>query len=373
MRQWRVGTFSMGLLLIAFGVLLLGNTLWHIDMSKIIVYGWPIILILLGLEVLLFSLFKKEGRLKFDFFSIFILFLAIMFTFVIYSVQETGIFSAIHKTIYDSSYTIDINKSLELDDSIDEVEVNAPNGSLSIIGNESNNANITGTIRISAANKAEADKLIKQVLSIKTIGNKAIIRIENSDSINLFDRSILKANLHLSIPKDKNIKANLVNGDIDLRQMNCNGDITGVNGKITLEDVEGNYEIKTVNGELSFHNIQGDLDAKTTNGKINVNNVAGALNISSVNSKIKVNSDKVLGDWYVETVNGTISLEIPNKTNATISAKSTIGNITGNIPWADVDKSENIKLGANKKAILGDGTYSIKLESQHGELSVNTK
>jgi len=121
MRQWRVGTISMGFLLIALGVLLLGNTLWDIAISDIIVYGWPVILILLGVEVLLFSFFKKETHLKFDFFSVFILILAVIFTFVIYTVQETGIYSSIRNVINGKGYTLDVNRTLEIPDSIEEI------------------------------------------------------------------------------------------------------------------------------------------------------------------------------------------------------------------------------------------------------------
>ena len=374
MRQWKVGTISMGLLLIILGLLLLGNTIWDIAITDFITYAWPIILILLGLEVLIYSFFKKDGPLKFDFFSILILILALMFTFVVYSVQETGIISAVRNTINDERYTLNINQSLDLPENIDEVIIDAPNGNFNITGKETEKAEIMGTIQIGANSKEEAEKYLDEVLTVKIVGNQAIIRIEDSKRLNLIGTNPLKADLNISLPKDLLIKPNLINGDITLSNMNGSGNIEGVNGRIKLENCSGNYEVKTVNGELIFKNIFGDIKGKTVNGEIKAEEVTGALVLETTNGEIDVISSSVQGNWEIDTVNGEIELSIPNTADAKVTAKSSIGEVDGNLPW--VDKNPNtsgINLSDHKEAILGEGKYTIDLNSQHGEIEVNTK
>lgn len=89
MRRWRVGTFSMGILLILLGVLLLLGELRGIPSVELIFTWWPVILITLGLEVLAHVYFSREEepKVKYDGFSIFIILLIIMTTLTVYGVK----------------------------------------------------------------------------------------------------------------------------------------------------------------------------------------------------------------------------------------------------------------------------------------------
>ena len=69
MRQWRVGTFSMGILLLATGILLLYGQLQPYPATEYLLQWWPLIFVLLGLEVLLQAYFNKvedgESRVRY--------------------------------------------------------------------------------------------------------------------------------------------------------------------------------------------------------------------------------------------------------------------------------------------------------------------
>lgn len=72
MRQFRVGTFSMGILLISTGIILMLGRFTSIDPVKLILDFWPVILILLGLEILVYVYSAKEAspKIKYDGLSI---------------------------------------------------------------------------------------------------------------------------------------------------------------------------------------------------------------------------------------------------------------------------------------------------------------
>ena len=81
MRQWKVGSLTLGLTLIFIGIIfIIGNTSDMALLGKLIKF-WPIILILLGIEILVYSYsteknaerFKIDGTSIFMFFIIFIL------------------------------------------------------------------------------------------------------------------------------------------------------------------------------------------------------------------------------------------------------------------------------------------------------------
>ncbi|MEG0691888.1 MAG: hypothetical protein RR444_02275 [Oscillospiraceae bacterium] len=77
-KQRRVGTFTLGLTLILIGILI-PMTLFFKDKALLLLQFAPIVLVMLGVEVLIYAFKIKDGKLKYDGFSIF---LVIMITIV---------------------------------------------------------------------------------------------------------------------------------------------------------------------------------------------------------------------------------------------------------------------------------------------------
>lgn len=70
----RVGTFTLGVTLVFFGVLFLLHVfLKNLD-YVLIFHMWPLILIFLGVEILIATLTKKEDTFKYDFGALIIIF-----------------------------------------------------------------------------------------------------------------------------------------------------------------------------------------------------------------------------------------------------------------------------------------------------------
>jgi hypothetical protein len=62
----RVGTFTAGIALIVFGVLFLLHTILQTFDYKFIFSLWPIILILLGLEIIISYAVNKDEKMRYD-------------------------------------------------------------------------------------------------------------------------------------------------------------------------------------------------------------------------------------------------------------------------------------------------------------------
>lgn len=73
MNRWRVGSLSMGIVLVAFGVLLLVSLIMKVNVINIIFMLCPVVLICLGVEILLHLFIKNNTndiKIKYDFLSI---------------------------------------------------------------------------------------------------------------------------------------------------------------------------------------------------------------------------------------------------------------------------------------------------------------
>ena len=66
MRNRRVGTLTLGIILIIGGLLFILKTLDIVTDYRWLLTLWPAILILLGSEVLAFNFSRKEEKLKYD-------------------------------------------------------------------------------------------------------------------------------------------------------------------------------------------------------------------------------------------------------------------------------------------------------------------
>lgn len=105
-----VGTISMGLVLIFFGVIMLIAQFSKISAVELFIKFWPFILILLGLEILFYS--YKSGteaiKIKYDVFSIFIVTAILIVNMGLYGLMETGIMDLIKlKVDQEIEYYID--------------------------------------------------------------------------------------------------------------------------------------------------------------------------------------------------------------------------------------------------------------------------
>ena len=95
MKTRRVGSLTCGIVLVLVGVLCLVHIFWPALRYEYILRGWPIILILVGIEMLLANAFPSEDmEIKYDAAAIVLVFILVIFAvcmgFVEYVVENYG-------------------------------------------------------------------------------------------------------------------------------------------------------------------------------------------------------------------------------------------------------------------------------------------
>lgn len=79
MEQKRVGTFTLGICLLVFGVLFLIHLFIPSLQYLLIFHLWPVILIMLGAEILFYSIKAPDKHYRYDFAAILIILLLVGF------------------------------------------------------------------------------------------------------------------------------------------------------------------------------------------------------------------------------------------------------------------------------------------------------
>lgn len=113
MKNKRVGTISMGIVLIFFGILIFVSQVNSSSAVEMFIKFWPAILILIGGEILyyVYSNKDKETKIKYDVFSIFIVTTILIVNMALYGLMETGIMDLIKlKVSQEIQYSQEYNR-----------------------------------------------------------------------------------------------------------------------------------------------------------------------------------------------------------------------------------------------------------------------
>ncbi len=125
-----------------------------------------------------------------------------------------------------------------------------------------------------------------------------------------------------------------------------------VNGGVDADGLGGNLVLTTVNGSIGF-STTGYAEATTVNGSIR-----GALGV---------------GDWPdtlgFETVNGSITLDLPEGLSTAVEASTVNGSISTDFPLTVQGRFTRRRLTGT----IGDGGRTLELETVNGGISLRKR
>jgi DUF4097 and DUF4098 domain-containing protein YvlB len=126
--------------------------------------------------------------------------------------------------------------------------------------------------------------------------------------------------------------------------------------------------VETVNGAVEVSGVSGDVKISSVNGPVTAQNLAGEARLSTVNGSVKASFDKLEGTPSItlHTVNGSISLAIPDKANAEFNASTVHGGISSDFGMP----VSRHRIGGSVSGRIGNGGAHIKLSSVNGGIRI---
>ncbi|MEH7253311.1 DUF5668 domain-containing protein [Neobacillus niacini] len=162
MRTWRVGTFSMGASLVFLGLFLFLSRFMGFDLVHVMTAWWPVLLIVLGIEILLYLFFSRRQEkpiLKYDVISILFVGLLGMVGILFATLSATGIMGKVEEVVAREERSFELpDFSYQMDDSIKRVVLRTTGYQTTIEATDEKEVSMFGTYRTQTANEA---KLIK--------------------------------------------------------------------------------------------------------------------------------------------------------------------------------------------------------------------
>lgn len=261
-RQWRVGTCSMGILLIAMGVALLAgrfNEAW--SLSNIVKF-WPVILIILGLEMVLLnilsSLWDSKFHFTYDVISVILVFLILIPSTAMVALENSGVLDFAQRALGGSQHYAKAEAVLyTTDETLESIAIRIEGSDDTVIRPyEGKDIKVSVLYRGVFFSQPEADKYAEgQYFGVERLGNTLIVDFYPPTQGKL-PRNNVEQEVAIYIPQDL---------DVDLDQQ-------GGNLKIILTDIKSDW---VINHQTAYETLDISL-AKVTDAKLSVK-LAGSL------------------------------------------------------------------------------------------------
>lgn len=393
MRQWKVGSITLGFTLIFLGIIFLIGTFVDLSLVGRFIKFWPFIFIFLGVEILLCQFLSNKAHEKFRitgssiFMFIILIFICggLFITSNILTFNKDGIhFNNFHKINY--KLTERFNKSYKVQrKNADTINIESNIGNIYIDKSQTDNIEVKAKGTIYGNNKKTMASAID-----------SLVNIDEGSTINITTDEMYQENngpvsadlyLYIKIPPKMYAKVSNSYGNINLTNLTKGAKVSSDNGNISIKNITGDLDLKNSYGATTVNSIKGNVDTTSENGNVIINDVSGYLNASNSYGDIKLKN--VLGKIDAYATNGKISLTSSNPLTKGLNLKSEYGAIDINLPkkqagnfdlkteygkisndfGLSVQKDEDSnKQSSNKK--IGNSDIPIKISSDNGDIDL---
>ena len=215
MRRWRVGNISMAAVLIVAGILLLVSNFTELNFGKALTIGWPIIMILLGLEMLLYLYFSKEDqpRIRFDGLSIFFVCLILvggLITYGVTSVFQSDVTKAWMEEKMDRyQYSIAVSDKIDASN-VTTLTLDDQSADVKVI--PSSQLRVTRNITVRYNDKDASDQLLTLYRdNVKTVSADGTTTITGGPSSMNYQMTGARLYVQYIVEKPDTVRLNLIN------------------------------------------------------------------------------------------------------------------------------------------------------------------
>lgn len=250
MRQWRVGTFSMGLSLLFLGVFLLLTQFFHWKIVSVLKVWWPVILVVLGIEILLYLFSSKQEKpyLSFDLFSIIVVGIIGTAGISMVFLQSSGIMDILEQGLKREEITRDLpefNYAMKADIKRIVIESENQQSPITIEGTNDDVLSLFGTFRTVQSKDVVVSKP-EDYLHVSQKGDTLFIRLKQLPyRMSEFYTDYSSIHTTILVPTSKKLDIIDLNNDVTLnpRDLKNNWTVNNVPAIDLILDETNNVKV----------------------------------------------------------------------------------------------------------------------------------
>jgi len=129
--------------------------------------------------------------------------------------------------------------------------------------------------------------------------------------------------------------------------------------------------VETVNGDVTVSGVSGNVTAESVNGDLDISDLVGDVRLSTVNGSVNAAFAKCEGEQSIktETVNGRVTISLPESSDVQITADTLNGGINGRDFGLDTDKGF---VGSDLNGKIGSGSARLNIDTVNGSIKIRS-
>lgn len=431
MRRKKVGTITLALGLIVFGLGLFFNNFTNIQMTEIYKY-WPVLLIGIGLEMFIYVLVYRhdeEVKLRLDGLCIILIIAAALFANNLGNVGDISKLITYPMNMIQGNMTIDgikykeqlketvVKEQVSKDFDINKLSVKNSFGDIKLLPSDNKTIKVEATVTIKYNDEKAAREYLQNVIKISE-GSDTQIYTQEYNGINRQNYSKATVDFVVYVPKEVYARVDNSFGNIEVQEIGKGVDITNQHGDIRVKDIGGeaiiknsfgNIDVRNIGGNLRADNQHGDIDAASIAGSADVETGFGDLDVQDIGGKLiaknnygRITAKEIKGDADIKTSFGDVDAAnidgntVINDNNGSIQVEELLGNVQirnsfGDIQYnssntdnadiyaktsfgdVDTDLPLSVTKSINEQTLqgkTGTGSYRIELITNNGSIEI---
>jgi Putative adhesin len=163
------------------------------------------------------------------------------------------------------------------------------------------------------------------------------------------------------------VAAETVRGDIVVKGGTGSVSAKSVEGEVIVDGARGKVTAHSVNEGIKITNTNGDISAETVNGAVTLTGIqANSVEVATVNGNITYDGVALdNGSYRFTTHNGSITIGVPEGSNATFTVRTYQGRFSPTLPVKGVGEPRR---GQRAMYTLGTGSANVEMESFNGTI-----
>lgn len=153
------------------------------------------------------------------------------------------------------------------------------------------------------------------------------------------------------------------------RNFSWNSDRNDVSVHFVVRVPDGvRVNLSTVNGGLEVNGVTTEIEANTVNGTIDARSAGGPVRAKTVNGSINISMGSMgnADDLEYETVNGSVTLELPSNFGAQLELSTVNGRVSTDFPITVVGTFSPRKL----RGTIGNGSTHLRASTVNGSVTL---
>ena len=129
--------------------------------------------------------------------------------------------------------------------------------------------------------------------------------------------------------------------------------------------------VETVNGDVTVSGVSGNVTAESVNGDLDISDLVGDVSLSTVNGSVNAAFAKCEGEQSIktETVNGRVTISLPESSDVQITADTLNGGINGRDFGLVTDKGF---VGSDLNGKIGSGSARLNIDTVNGSIKIRS-